>query len=137
MRERGQISFHIERSEIFHNVRKHIISRFAWQNISLIFTARQYAFISVTHYTLPTRSVKKGQRISHSLSLSVGANCVRPRAFKERPYEDDFLSVGKTCFMVGVAFSLFLSFCFRQINRRGMLLLPSRLPRALRPYPKA
>ena len=27
--------------------------------------------------------------------FSVGANCVRPRAFTERPYEDDFLSVVK------------------------------------------
>ena len=59
MRERGQISFHIERSEIFHNVHKHIISRFAWQNISLIFTARQYAFISVTHYTLQGKACEK------------------------------------------------------------------------------
>ena len=33
--ERGQISFHIERSEIFHNVRENVISRFAMQNISL------------------------------------------------------------------------------------------------------
>ncbi len=31
--------------------------------------------------------------------FAVGANCVRPRAFTERPYENDFLSVGKTCFM--------------------------------------
>ena len=33
--------------------------------------------------------------------FAVGANCVRPRAFTERPYEDDFLSAGKTCFMEG------------------------------------
>ena len=32
---RGFISFHIERSEIFHNVRQNIISHFAKQNISL------------------------------------------------------------------------------------------------------
>ena len=31
--------------------------------------------------------------------FAVGANCVRPRAFTERPYEDDFLSAGKTCFV--------------------------------------
>ena len=55
----------------------------------------------VTHYTLPARRVKKDREISHSLSFFVGANCVRPRAFTERPYEDDFLSVGITCFMVG------------------------------------
>ena len=36
-----------------------------------------------------------------------------------------------------MAHVLFLSFCFRQINRRDTLLLPSRLPRALRPCPKA
>ena len=36
-----------------------------------------------------------------SVLFAVGANCVRPRAFTERPYEDDFLSVGKTCFMEG------------------------------------
>jgi len=29
LRERGQISFHIEQGEIFHNMRQHIISRFA------------------------------------------------------------------------------------------------------------
>ena len=34
-------------------------------------------------------------------TFAVGANCVRPRAFTERPYEDDFLSAGKTCFMEG------------------------------------
>jgi len=37
---RGFISFHIEQSEIFHNVRQNIISHFAEQNISL------YAFVS-------------------------------------------------------------------------------------------
>ena len=52
---------------------------------------------------LACKTCKKGQRISHSLSFSVGANCVRPRAFTERPYEDDFLSVGITCFMEGTA----------------------------------
>ena len=40
----------------------------------------------VTHYTLQARRVKKDREISHSLSFSVGANCVRPRAFTERPY---------------------------------------------------
>ena len=35
LRECGQISFHIERSEIFHNVRQHIISHSAMPNISL------------------------------------------------------------------------------------------------------
>ena len=29
---------------------------------------------------------KKGQKMWNSLSFSVGANCVRPRAFRERPY---------------------------------------------------
>ena len=50
---------------------------------------------SVTHYTLQARRVKKDREFSCSLSFSVGANCVRPRAFTERPYEDDFLSAGK------------------------------------------
>ena len=36
-----------------------------------------------------------------SVLFAVGTNCVRSRAFRERPYEDDFLSVGKTCFMEG------------------------------------
>ena len=36
-----------------------------------------------------------------SVLFAVGANCVRPRAFTERPYEDDFLSAGKTCFNAG------------------------------------
>ena len=27
--------------------------------------------------------------------------CPLPRAFTERPYEDDFLSAGKTCFNAG------------------------------------
>ena len=35
LRECWQISFHIERSEIFHNVRQHIISHSATPNISL------------------------------------------------------------------------------------------------------
>ena len=39
--------------------------------------------------------------------FAVGANCVRPRAFTERPYEDDFLSVGITCFMEGSHFAYF------------------------------
>ncbi len=29
-----------------------------------------------------------------SVLFAVGANCVRPRAFTERPYEFDFLSAG-------------------------------------------
>ena len=41
--------------------------------------------------------------------FAVGANCVRPRAFTERPYEDDFLSVGKTCFMEGTHCGLLFS----------------------------
>ena len=43
-----------------------------------------------------------------SVLFAVGANCVRPRAFTERPYEDDFLSVGKTCFMEGTHSPAFL-----------------------------
>ena len=56
----------------------------------------------VTHYTLQARRVKKDRESTFSV-LAVGANCVRPRAFTERPYEDDFLSVGITCFMGGTA----------------------------------
>ena len=55
----------------------------------------------VTHYTLQGKACEKGQRRKISVLFAVGANCVRPRAFTERPYEDDFLSVGKTCFMEG------------------------------------
>jgi len=50
---RGFISFHIEQSEIFHNVRQNIISHVAKQNISLS------AFV-------PTNAVlakKRGQRM--------------------------------------------------------------------------
>ena len=43
-----------------------------------------------------------------SVLFAVGANCVRPRAFTERPYEDDFLSVGIICFMEGTASAPFL-----------------------------
>ena len=51
---------------------------------------------------------KKDREISHSLSFSVGANCVRPRAFTERPYKFNFLSAGKICFMEGTLSGLFL-----------------------------
>ena len=50
---RGFISFHIEQSEIFHNVRQNIISHFAEQNISL------YAFVS----TNAVLAKKRGQRM--------------------------------------------------------------------------
>ena len=53
---------------------------------------------STLNYTLQARHVKKDRESTFSV-LAVGANCVRPRAFTERPYEDDFLSVGITCFM--------------------------------------
>ena len=53
------------------------------------------------------RRVKKDREFFFSALLVVGANCVRPRAFTERPYEDDFLSVGKTCFMEGTPLRLF------------------------------
>ena len=68
----------------------------------------------VTHYTLQARCVKKDREISHSLSFSVGANCVRPRVFCERPYEDDFLSAGKICFMVGARFAEFFVLLYLQ-----------------------
>ena len=42
-----------------------------------------------------------------SVLFAVGANCVRPRAFTERPYEDNFLSVDKPCFMAGAPFGCF------------------------------
>jgi len=43
---RGFISFHVEQSEIFHNVRQNMISHFAKQNIS------RYAYVK-----------KRGQRV--------------------------------------------------------------------------
>jgi len=43
--------------------------------------------------------MKKDREREILCPFAVGANCVRPRAFTERPYEDDFLSAGKTCFM--------------------------------------
>ena len=45
---------------------------------------------------LAGQGVRKKDREREILCpFAVGANCVRPRAFTERPYEDDFLSVGK------------------------------------------
>ena len=41
-----------------------------------------------------------------SVLFAVGTNCVRPRAFTERPYKDDFLSVGITCFMEGTPYKV-------------------------------
>ena len=55
-------------------------------------------------------------------SFAVRANRARPRAFTERPYEDDFLSVGKTCFIVGTPnFYIQLNFQFitSQLSRCG------------------
>ena len=49
----------------------------------------------VTHYTLQSKACEKGQRIFLLCPLAVGANCVRPRAFTERPYKIDLLSTGK------------------------------------------
>ena len=54
---RGFISFHIEQSEIFHNVRQNIISHFAKQNISL------YAFVSTNAVLVK----KRGRRVSTTL----------------------------------------------------------------------
>ena len=46
----GFISFHIEQSEIFHNVRQNIISHFAKQNISLYaFTFRKVMYLPSCH----------------------------------------------------------------------------------------
>ena len=53
--------------------------------------------------------MKKGQRNHVLCPFSVGANCVRPRAFTERPYEDDFLSAGKTCVMEGTHLGSFFA----------------------------
>ena len=59
------------------------------------------------------------RRISHR---PVGATIGRPRTCNARPYEDDFLSVGKTCFMEGTPFAS--RFLFRicgkfRTDRRG------------------
>ena len=50
---RGFISFHIEQSEIFHNVLENIISHFAKENISL------YAFVTTNAVVVK----KRGQRV--------------------------------------------------------------------------
>ena len=55
---RGFISFHIEQSEIFHNVRQNIISYFAEQNISL------YAFAV-------TKAMLEKKRTENAFALSV------------------------------------------------------------------
>ena len=39
---------------------------------------------------LSCRRMKKDREREILCPFAVGANCVRPRAFKERPYEDDF-----------------------------------------------
>ena len=44
---------------------------------------------------------KRTENVKFSVLFAVGTNCVRPRAFTERPYDDDFLLVGITCFMEG------------------------------------
>ena len=54
---RGFISFHIEQSEIFHNVRQNIISHFAKQNISL------YAFVT-TNVVLRKAELRTTTRLS-------------------------------------------------------------------------
>jgi len=62
----------------------------------------------VTHYTLRGKACEKRTENFHVLCpFAVGANCVRPRAFTERPYEDDFLSAGKTCFTAGTLSAVF------------------------------
>ena len=70
---------------------------------------------------------KKGQRISHSLSFCRRGELRRPRAFTERPYEDDFLSVGKTCFTEDAPCSSFSvgagnrTFCFAALSGKFVL----------------
>ena len=56
--------------------------------------------------------MKKGQRNHVLCPFSVGANCVRSRAFTERPYEDDFLSAGKPCFMEDIPWRAFMESAF-------------------------
>ena len=51
-----------------------------------------------------------------SVLFAVGANCVRPRAINDRPYEDDFLSVGKTCFMEGTPYEVL--FVLARVDRK-------------------
>ena len=64
---RGFISFHIEQSEIFHNVRQNIISHFAKQNISL------YAFMA----TNAVFAKKRGQIVQkHSLSFFLSVSTI-------------------------------------------------------------
>ena len=55
-----------------------------------------------------------------SVLFAVGANiransAVRPRAFTERPYKYDFLSVGKTCFMEGTPCPSFFVHAIRRL----------------------
>ncbi len=59
---KGFISFHVERSKIFHNVRPHIISRFAIAKHFIIF---------ITIF-----AKEKGQRVQkHSLSFVHNSLC--------------------------------------------------------------
>ena len=64
----------------------------------------------VTHHTLLCNVCNKRTENFHVLCpFVVGANCVRPRAFTERPYEFDFLSAGKTCFMEDTLWRIYLN----------------------------
>ena len=79
---------------------------------------------SQVQHTIPCRArrVKKDREREISVLVAVGANCVRPRAFTECPYEDDFLSVGKTCFMEGTpSYTFFI--CFLTIKSYRFILL--------------
>ena len=45
----------------------------------------------VTHYTLQGKACeKRTENVKFSVLFAVGTNCVRPRAFRERPYVFDF-----------------------------------------------
>ena len=58
LRERGQISFHIERSEIFHSVRENVISRFTKVKHFTLLKATQstYGAIAPTNHRFASQS---------------------------------------------------------------------------------
>ncbi len=69
---------------------------------------------------LARQGVRKRTENFHVLCpFSVGAFCERPRANAVRPYEDDFLSAGKTCFMEGIPCEAFLTLILYKSNRHG------------------
>ena len=89
LRERGQISFHIERSEIFHNMR--VAYYFTFCNSKTFHLYAYHPTIhlrGVTHYTLQARCAKKStnKNIRTPFIISVGQNLLYGRNHLNRSF---------------------------------------------------